>query len=61
MATGEELGYQDAMRQVQRSIQRRLKALETECKEETGPAVNTLEIQISELQHVLKIVESLHR
>lgn len=61
MATGEELGYQDAIRQVQRSIHRRLKVLEEESKEAEGDHATQLEVRISELNHVLRVVESLHR
>ncbi|MCL6442777.1 MAG: hypothetical protein K6T83_04845 [Alicyclobacillus sp.] len=67
MATEAELGYQDAIRQVHRSVQRRLKTLQNEAKElaktgdENSKAHVELHWRMEELKHVLQIIESLHR
>lgn len=59
--TGEEVGYQDAIRQVHRSLQRRLKSLQEECKDADENQQKELRIRISEVEHILHGVESLHR
>jgi hypothetical protein len=59
--TGEEVGYEDAKRQVQRCLQRRMKALEEslrDAEEEQKPELRT---RILEVKHIMQIVESLHR
>lgn len=59
--TGEEVGYQDAMRQVHRSLQRRMKSLQEALKDASSEKQNQLQTRISEVEHMLQIVESLHR
>lgn len=61
VSTNEDLGYRDAIRQVQRALQRRLKALE-EARRGTDPqVVREYTIRIEELEHMLNVIESLHR
>ena len=59
--TGEEVGYADAMRQVHRTLQRRLKALEEELEEAPEEQSKVLCGRIEEVKHMLEVVESLHR
>jgi hypothetical protein len=59
--TGEEVGYQDAIRQVQRSLQRRMKSLQETLKDAPSEKQSQLHTRISEIEHILQIVESLHR
>lgn len=59
--TGEDVGYRDAMRQIQKSLQRRLKTLEEDCKDASSDKQGALRIRISEVEHILQIVDSLHR
>jgi hypothetical protein len=60
--TGEEIGYEDAMRQVQRCLQRRLKALEESLRDAEEEAKKSeLRARILEVKHIMQIVESLHR
>lgn len=61
METEENIGYQDAIRQVQRSIQRRLKLLQEQLKDATAEKEIQLEARIDELHHVTQVIESLHR
>lgn len=61
MSTEEDVGYQDAMRQVQRSISRRLKSLEEQWKEAEPDDKETLQARIDELHHIEHVLESLHR
>jgi hypothetical protein len=58
--TEEEIGYQDAIRQVYRSLQRRLKNLQEQLKSSPEEAAE-LKIRISEVEHLMRTVESLHR
>ncbi|CAM3849580.1 hypothetical protein [Alicyclobacillus pomorum] len=59
--TGEEVGYADAMRQVQRSLQRRLKTLQDEY--DGAPAEKQVELRarMAEVRHIIQVVESLRR
>jgi hypothetical protein len=59
--TPEEIGYQDAVRQVHRSLQRRLKTLEDEHKHSPEPVQTEISVRISEVKHIMNVVESLHR
>lgn len=61
MATGEDLGYQDAMRQFERSIHRRIKTLEEESKDLEEHKREEHKIRLSELHHILEVLSSLHR
>ena len=61
MSTEEEIGYHDAMRQMHRSLQRRLKALQEESENAPATKQQELSIRMSEVKHILQIVESLHR
>jgi len=61
MSTEEELGYHDAIRQVQRSLQRRLKTLHDSMKAADGKSIKECEVRISEIEHILQVVDSLHR
>lgn len=61
MSTEEEIGYHDAMRQMHRSLQRRLKALQEESETASATKQQELSIRMSEVKHILQIVESLHR
>lgn len=59
--TGEELGYEDARRQVLRSLQRRLKSLQDAQKDAPEDKRTELRARISEVEHLLNVVESLQR
>lgn len=61
VSTEEEIGYQDAMRQVHRALQRRLKSLQEELHTAEGPDKEQLQIRIAEVEHLIQTVESLHR
>lgn len=61
MSTEEELGYRDAMRQVTRSLQRRLKGLEDELHEASDRQKEEIEIRVDEINHLLHTLDSLHR
>ncbi|QSO51914.1 hypothetical protein JZ785_24635 [Alicyclobacillus curvatus] len=59
--TGEEVGYRDAIRQVDRSLQRRLRALETELESSEPDEHIEIAARIEEIRHIIQVVESLHR
>ncbi|WAH37875.1 hypothetical protein [Alicyclobacillus dauci] len=62
MATEEQVGYEDAMRQVHRALERRLHHLKDQLKDtDEADSVHEMRVRVSELEHVLKIVDSLHR
>ncbi len=60
LPTEEEIGYRDAIRQMERCLQRRLKGLQETPKggEETDKERSA---RISEIEHMMKIIESLRR
>ncbi|MCL6637749.1 MAG: hypothetical protein K6T26_07355 [Alicyclobacillus sp.] len=60
-ATGEEIGYEDAMRQVMRSLQRRWKLLQEEARTAEPARQQELRIRMSEVEHLQQVVESLRR
>lgn len=62
MATEEELGYRDAMHQVHRGLERRLNHLKDELKKDL-PKEKTADIQsrMSEIKHIIEVIDSLHR
>ena len=59
--TGEEVGYRDAIRQFDRSLQRRLRTLEEMLESAEGENHIKLEAKIDEVRHILQVLESLHR
>lgn len=59
--TGEEVGYRDAMRQVDRSLQRRLRSLEESLEGAEPEKQGLIEARIEEVKHLIEVVESLHR
>lgn len=61
MKTEAEIGYQDALHQILRHLHRRLKSLQDEVKGAEGEAEGLLRARISEVEHTLNVVESLHR
>ncbi len=61
LSTEEDVGYQDAMRQVQRSIARRLKNLEEQFKDAEPDDKAILQARMDELHHMEHVLESLHR
>lgn len=62
MSTEEELGYEDAIRQVVRSMQRRHKALQEE-RDNTNDKnlIAELRWRMEEIDHLLEMMHSLHR
>jgi hypothetical protein len=61
VSTEAELGYSDAMHQVTRSLQRRLKALEDEGKQAEEDRQDEIRFRMLEIEHLLQVIESLHR
>ncbi|QQE78049.1 hypothetical protein [Alicyclobacillus sp. SO9] len=61
MSTEEEIGYADAIRQVSRSLQRRMKSIEDELKTADEDVRTEFEVRLDELHHMMHTVESLHR
>lgn len=61
MWTEAELGYSDAIHQVTRSLQRRLKALEDEGKQAEEDKQEEIRFRMLEIEHLLQVIESLHR
>lgn len=61
MSTEEDLGYHDAMRQVIKCMQRRLKTLQDERKTASPQELSGLDARIAEVVHLIQVVESLHR
>ncbi|GMA51526.1 hypothetical protein GCM10025857_28830 [Alicyclobacillus contaminans] len=59
--TGEEVGYRDAMRQVQRSLQRRLHMLQEEYDGADADRQKELRVRMDEVKRMQHVVESLHR
>lgn len=59
--TGEEVGYADAIRQVHRSLQRRLKTLQDECESAPADKQTELRARIAEVKHMIQVVDSLRR
>ncbi|MCL6516678.1 hypothetical protein [Alicyclobacillus sp.] len=60
-ATGEEIGYRDAIRQVHRSLERRLKALRDALDGAEEARKAEIRVRIDEVEHIIRVVESLHR
>jgi len=61
MSTEAEVGYADAMRQLHRNLERRLKVLMDALHGADEDTRKENEIRISEIQHMIDVVESLHR
>ncbi len=61
MSTEAELGYHDAIHQISRSMQRRLKALEDAAKAADETKQKELRVRMDEIHHLLQVVESLRR
>lgn len=61
MSTEENIGYHDAIRQVHRSIDRRVKTLEERLKNAPPEEKPFLIARMAELQHMTQVVESLRR
>ncbi len=61
MPTEAEVGYHDAIRQVERCLQRRLKSLHEASKEGMSESEKERLARISELEHMIGIIESLRR
>lgn len=59
--TGEEVGYRDAIRQVEKSLQRRLRALEDSLDSTEPDNQDEVSARIAEVHHIIQVVESLHR
>lgn len=60
MSTEAEMGYEDAIRQVTKSLQRRRNALMETAEKDQARAAFIAE-RVEEIDHLLQIVESLHR
>ncbi|OFW78338.1 MAG: hypothetical protein A2201_00480 [Alicyclobacillus sp. RIFOXYA1_FULL_53_8] len=61
MATEAEIGYRDALHQLQRHLHKRVKTLQTELKEADEAEHNQIRARISEVEHMLEVLESLRR
>jgi flagellar hook-associated protein FlgK len=61
VSTEEEIGYRDAIRQVTRSLQRRLKGFEDQLHEVSEDERKEIGVRMNEINHLLHTVESLHR
>jgi len=61
VSTEEEIGYQDAIHQMQRVLQRRIKTLEDESRDAQDPTKHELKIRLNELEYLLHTLSSLHR
>jgi hypothetical protein len=62
MATEEQVGYADAIRQVYRALERRLHHLQDGLNPELPKETATdIRIRMDEVQHMIKVIESLHR
>ncbi|MCL6626039.1 hypothetical protein [Alicyclobacillus shizuokensis] len=61
MSTEEEIGYRDAMRQVQKSLERRHKAISEELEVADEARRMELKARLAEVRHLMQVIESLHR
>jgi hypothetical protein len=61
MSTEEELGYRDAMRQIERCLHRRKKSLLEAPKNQSVEKELERSTRVSEIEHILEILESLRR
>lgn len=59
--TGEELGYHDAMHQIERALHRRLKALHDLEETDDEHELAAIRAKCEEVKHIIQVVESLHR
>lgn len=62
METGEQVGFENAVRQMQRALSHRLKGLEEE-RSETADEVKRREltVRMAEVEHLLGVLKTLHR
>ncbi|WP_067621395.1 hypothetical protein [Alicyclobacillus acidiphilus] len=62
MATEEQRGYEDAIHQIHKALERRkhhlLEQAPKSCDDDTSKQI---QIRLSEIDHVIEIVRSLHR
>lgn len=63
VATEEQLGYRDAIRQIRRALERRLHHLEENRPQSqtSKESLNELSVRIDEIRHMIDVIESLHR
>ncbi|MFD1676697.1 hypothetical protein [Alicyclobacillus fodiniaquatilis] len=61
METEEQVGYRDAMRQLHKAMERRLHHLQEQMKSSSETKQSELHVRIEEVQHVLEVIQSLHR
>ncbi|MDP9727989.1 hypothetical protein ACOJUR_14565 [Alicyclobacillus tolerans] len=63
MPTPEEIGYADAIRQMQRALHRRQKQLQEQLEqpEISSEAEVKLQARLDEIKHCLEVLESIHR
>lgn len=63
MATEEQLGYRDAIRQVRRALERRLHHLgeDNDPNRTSTPSTDEIKARMDEIRHMIDIIESLHR
>lgn len=59
--TGEEVGYQDAIRQVVRAMHRRLKSIQSDMEGADPEESLKLKAKAEEVKHLINVIESLHR
>lgn len=60
MATEEQRGYHDAMNQLHKALERRKHHLQEQAPHSEDKEAE-MEIRISEIDHMLEIIRSLHR
>jgi len=61
VATEAEIGYRDALHQLQRHLHKRFKTLQAELKEVDDTEDCQVRARMSEVEHMLEVLESLHR
>lgn len=61
MATEEQMGYRDAIRQVHRALEHRYNQLKDESKGSSADHTADIRARMQEVRHILEIVDSLHR
>ncbi|MFB5189631.1 hypothetical protein [Alicyclobacillus fastidiosus] len=61
MDTSERLGYRDAVRQVHRALEHRIHHLRDALKDASGDKAVEIKHRIDEVEHLMGIVDSLHR
>ncbi|WAH42858.1 hypothetical protein NZD89_05360 [Alicyclobacillus fastidiosus] len=61
MDTSERVGYRDAVRQVHRAFEHRIHHLQEALKVASGDKAIEIKHRIDEIEHLMEIVDSLHR